>query len=223
MEEDFNNLKYNKGAKMVQKIIISKNLAWLLILIGGICEVAWVSGLKYADTLPLKALTGVGIAFSFTCAVLAMKRLEVSIVYSVFVGIGTGGVVIAEIVLFGEEASFIKIALISTLMLGVLGLKCSVKESKTAQDIHDHLPQELESLFIESSDTPLDSKQDSKKALNQVDFNVDSKIDSKSDFLSQPHSNPAESILDSKDTCTSDRIESRTYNTDSITDSTKDK
>ena len=122
---------------------MSKNLAWLLILIGGICEVAWVSGLKYADTLPLKALTGVGIAFSFTCAVLAMKRLEVSIVYSVFVGIGTGGVVIAEIVLFGEEASLIKIALISTLMLGVLGLKCSVKESKTAQDIHDHLPEEL--------------------------------------------------------------------------------
>ena len=38
-------------------------------------------------------------------------------------------------------------------MLGVLGLKCSVKESKTAQDIHDHLPQELEFLFIESGDT----------------------------------------------------------------------
>ena len=57
------DLKYKKGAKIIQKIIISKNLAWLLILIGGICEVAWVSGLKYADTLPLKALTGVGIAF----------------------------------------------------------------------------------------------------------------------------------------------------------------
>lgn len=183
VEENSNNLKYKKGAKMIQKIIISKNLAWLLILIGGICEVAWVSGLKYADTLPLKALTGVGIAFSFTCAVLAMKRLEVSIVYSVFVGIGTGGVVIAEIVLFGEEASLIKIALISTLMLGVLGLKCSVKESKTAQDIHDHLPQELESLFIESSDTQdfqhnikQDSTMASKKAESRAS-NADSTKD----------------------------------------------
>ncbi|WP_254422514.1 DMT family transporter [Helicobacter bilis] len=183
VEENSNNLKYKKGAKMIQKIIISKNLAWLLILIGGICEVAWVSGLKYADTLPLKALTGVGIAFSFTCAVLAMKRLEVSIVYSVFVGIGTGGVVVAEIVLFGEEAALIKIALISTLMLGVLGLKCSVKESKTAQDIHDHLPEELESLFIESSDTQdfqhnikQDSKNGSKKAESRAS-NTDSTKD----------------------------------------------
>lgn len=166
-----------------ERFVISKNLAWLLILIGGICEVAWVSGLKYADTLPLKALTGAGIAFSFTCAVLAMKRLEVSIVYSVFVGIGTGGVVVAEIVLFGEEASLIKIALISTLMLGVLGLKCSVKESKTAQDIHDHLPQELESLFIESSDTQdfqhnikQDSKNGSKKAESRAS-NTDSTKD----------------------------------------------
>ncbi|GAB0172197.1 MAG: multidrug efflux SMR transporter [Helicobacter trogontum] len=145
---------------MTQKIIISKNLAWILILIGGICEVAWVSGLKYADTLPLKVLTGVGIAFSFTCAVLAMKKLEVAIVYSVFVGIGTGGVVIAEIVVFGQEASLAKIALISTLMLGVLGLKYSVKESETIQKIHDHLPEELESIVVDSTLSDTTSKRD---------------------------------------------------------------
>lgn len=160
---------------MLQKITISKNLAWFLILIGGVCEVAWVSGLKYANTLPLKALTCLGIAFSFTCAILAMKRLEVSIVYSVFVGIGTGGIVIVDIVVFGQESSFIKIFLITTLMLGVLGLKCSVKESKTAQDIHDHLPKELESLFMESIDT-----QDLKKASNQ-DESKNSNADSTKD------------------------------------------
>lgn len=157
---------------------MSKNLAWILILIGGICEVAWVSGLKYADTLELKMLTGVGIAFSFTCAVLAMKKLEVSIVYSVFVGIGTGGVVFAEIVVFGQEASFLKIAFITTLMLGVLGLKCSVKESETAQSIHDHLPQELESIFVDS--TSHDTHLDSTMALNHTesrDGNADSKKD----------------------------------------------
>lgn len=186
---------------MIQKIIISKNLAWLLILIGGICEVAWVSGLKYADTLPLKALTGVGIAFSFTCAVLAMKRLEVSIVYSVFVGIGTGGVVMAEIVLFGEEASLIKIALISTLMLGVLGLKCSVKESKTAQDIHDHLPQELESLLIESSDT-----QDSATACHTEPLGEVSNTESKQDLSKDIATNAQnDKTLDSKHDSTKDK------------------
>lgn len=110
---------------------MSKNVAWILILLGGICEVFWVSGLKYANTLAWQILTVLGIAFSFTCAVLAMKRLEVSIVYSVFVGIGTGGVVVAEILVFGQEASFAKLALIATLMLGVLGLKLSTKERHT--------------------------------------------------------------------------------------------
>lgn len=134
---------------------MSKNIAWILILVGGICEVFWVSGLKYADTLAWQILTIIGIAFSFTCAVLAMKKLEVSIVYSVFVGIGTGGVVVAEILVFGQEASAMKLALIATLMLGVLGLKCSVKESKTIQDIHDNLPKELESSldFLQQTDT----------------------------------------------------------------------
>ncbi len=112
---------------------MTRNKAWLLILLAGICEIFWVSGLKYADTLTLKALTGVGIIISFICAMLAMKKLEVSIVYSVWVGIGTGGVVLMEILVFGQEVSFAKIALITILILGVLGLKYSATD-KTKQE-----------------------------------------------------------------------------------------
>lgn len=123
--------------KTNERNIMSKNIAWLFVLLGGICEIFWVSGLKYANTLPMQILTFIGIALSFICAVLAMKKLEVSICYSVFVGIGTGGVVVAEILVFGQEASFVKIALIITLMLGVLGLKLSTKEhTESSKDSH---------------------------------------------------------------------------------------
>lgn len=113
---------------------MSKNLAWILILIGGFSEIFWVSGLKYADTLVWHVLTIVGIAFSFFCAILAMRAIEVSIVYSVFVGIGTGGVVMADILVFGQEVSILKLILIAMLMLGVLGLKFSVSRTESRQD-----------------------------------------------------------------------------------------
>ncbi|MBK1971577.1 DMT family transporter [Campylobacter sp. TTU_617] len=109
---------------------ISLNLAWSLVILGGIIECFWVSGLKYANTLPLYILTGVGICISFACAVIAMKKIEVSIAYSVFVGIGTAGVVLVEMFYFKENFSLFKIILILTLLSGVIGLKFISKENK---------------------------------------------------------------------------------------------
>lgn len=109
---------------------MSKNLAWLLVIIGGVCEIFWVSGLKHADTLGLQALTGLGIGISFVCMLLAIKALEISVAYSVFVGIGAGGIVVMEIVVFGEPASVGKLALIALLMCAVIGLKFATHESE---------------------------------------------------------------------------------------------
>lgn len=131
----------------------NQNIGWTLILLGGFCEVFWVSGLKYADTLPLYALTALGIVFSFTCAILACKSVEVSIAYSVFVGIGTAGIVIAEIIVFKEEASFIKLFLIGLLLFGVIGLKVVSRQGygdaaeELSKELHlDEVYNEIEKL-----------------------------------------------------------------------------
>ena len=73
--------------------ITPSNFAWGLVILGGIVECFWVSGLKYANTPLLYVLTALGVVFSFAMMVFALKVLEVSIAYSVFVGIGTAGVV----------------------------------------------------------------------------------------------------------------------------------
>ncbi len=112
---------------MLENKAISANLAWALVILGGIVECFWVSGLKYADSFALYMLTGLGIGVSFCCAILAMKRLEVSVCYAVFVGIGTAGVVVAEMLFFNEAFSLLKIALIALLLIGVIGLKCLCK------------------------------------------------------------------------------------------------
>ena len=57
-------------------------------------------------------LTGIGIIVSFCCAVMAMKKIEVGVCYAVFVGIGTAGIVLTEMLVFDEPFSLAKISLI---------------------------------------------------------------------------------------------------------------
>lgn len=113
---------------------ISTNLAWILIILGGIVECFWASGLKYADNLLLYTLTGIGILFSFSAMALAIKSyIEIGVAYSVFVGIGTVGIALAEILIFGEPFSPLKIVLILLLLVGVVGLKLATSEKESAK------------------------------------------------------------------------------------------
>ena len=125
---------------------ISTNLAWWLIIAGGIVECFWASGLKYADNFLLYTLTGIGILFSFVAMALAVKsKIEIGVAYSVFVGIGTVGLALAEILVFGEPFSLLKIGLILLLLIGVIGLKLSSNEKEEAQEqaLVDELTQDM--------------------------------------------------------------------------------
>lgn len=120
---------------------ISENFAWFSVLFGGFVEIFWVSGLKYSQSILEYCLTAIGVLISFICMLLAVKRLEVSIAYAVFVGIGTAGVVLSEMLVFAESVSLIKIILIGILLLGVIGLKLVSKEQGEKSD--EDLAQEL--------------------------------------------------------------------------------
>ena len=43
------------------------NIAWFLIILGGIIECFWVSGLKYSTEIWQYILTAIGVCISFTC------------------------------------------------------------------------------------------------------------------------------------------------------------
>ena len=148
---------------------ISTNLAWILIILGGIVECFWASGLKYADNLLLYTLTGIGILFSFAAMALAIKSdIEIGVAYSVFVGIGTVGIALAEICVFGEPFSLLKIVLILLLLIGVVGLKLATSETESAK--------ERDSVEEIAHELGLDDVVQEMQAFNQ---NHDSKRDSK--------------------------------------------
>ncbi|HEC1752213.1 TPA: multidrug efflux SMR transporter [Campylobacter lari] len=115
---------------MIERTKISSNFGWFMVILGGLVECFWVSGLKYSTEIWHYALTAIGVCISFTCFLKACERLEVSIAYSVFVGIGTVGVVLNEMFIFNEPSSIAKLTLIAILLLSIIGLKIISKEAK---------------------------------------------------------------------------------------------
>lgn len=101
---------------------------WLLVVIAGVFEVVWVAGLKHADSFLTWAITVIALVVSFAVLIYSGKKLPTSTVYAVFVGLGTAGTVISEMVLFGEPFSWAKIGLIALLLVGIIGLKLVTHE-----------------------------------------------------------------------------------------------
>ena len=101
-------------------------MPWTLLFFAGLFEVAWAIGLKYTDgftKLVPTALTVAAMVVSVALLGLAMKHLSVGTAYAVWTGIGTIGTVILGIVLLGDSASPMRLASLSLIMLGILGLK----------------------------------------------------------------------------------------------------
>lgn len=105
---------------------------WLLVVLASFMEVGWVIGLKHADTVLQWALTIVCIIVSFSVLIYAGRFIPVGTVYAVFVGLGTAGTVIMDMVLFGAPVRPLVLLFIATLLLGVIGLKLATPDYKEA-------------------------------------------------------------------------------------------
>lgn len=110
------------------------NKTWLSVIIAALFEVGWVIGLKHATGVLEWSLTLIAIIISFSLMIAAARSLPVGTVYAVFVGLGTAGTVLAEIILFGYPVQAGKLVLIGVLLLGVIGLKMLSKS--TQKEVH---------------------------------------------------------------------------------------
>lgn len=99
------------------------NKQWLQVFIAALFEVMWVIGLKHAHDVWSWLGTAIAICISFYLMIGASSKLPVGTVYAIFVGLGTAGTVLAEILLFAEPFKFAKLVLILILLGGVAGLK----------------------------------------------------------------------------------------------------
>lgn len=101
-------------------------MAWLLLIVAGLCEVGWAIGLKYTEGFtrwwPSVATIG-AMTLSVVLLGIAMKSLPVGTSYAVWVGVGAVGTAILGMILFGEPATAGRLASLGLIVAGIVGLK----------------------------------------------------------------------------------------------------
>lgn len=102
---------------------------WLLLVLGGLCEVAFTFCLGKAKTSSGNEVYGWYLAFfitlcmSMACLMKATQTLPIGTAYAVWTGIGAVGSVIVGIFIFEEPASLLRILFLTTLIGSIIGLK----------------------------------------------------------------------------------------------------
>lgn len=105
---------------------MSNTTAWIILLIAGILEFVWATGLKYSEgftKLGPSVFTLITMGISFYLLSLSMKVLPVGVSYTVWTGIGAVGAVVIGYFVFHEPISLLKLAFLGMIILGILGLK----------------------------------------------------------------------------------------------------
>jgi quaternary ammonium compound-resistance protein SugE len=101
-------------------------MAWVILFVAGLFEVAWAVGLKYTEGFS-RFWPSVGTVAAMVASVallgIAVKTLPLSTAYAVWTGIGAVGAVILGIVLFQESASAPRLLCVGLILVGIVGLK----------------------------------------------------------------------------------------------------
>lgn len=103
-------------------------MAWMLLLIAGLLEVAWAVGLKSSEGFSRPgwaAFTLVTALASFALLALAMKQLPLGTAYAVWTGIGAVGAFVFGIVAMGEAVTLARVGSAALIVVGLVGLKLS--------------------------------------------------------------------------------------------------
>ncbi len=101
-------------------------MAWIILIIGGIFEVAMALSLESSDGfrklgwVVVFLITG---GLSFYLLALAMRDLPVGTAYAVWTGIGAVGTAVIGILLLGESASLWRVGSILLIVVGIVGLR----------------------------------------------------------------------------------------------------
>lgn len=102
-------------------------MAWLFLILGGLCEIGWPLGFKLSSVTQYKWIFIVIAILSMTLSglllYLAQKEIPIGTAYAVWTGIGAAGTFFVGIIFFGDSASFMRLFSAFLLIAGIVGLK----------------------------------------------------------------------------------------------------
>jgi quaternary ammonium compound-resistance protein SugE len=105
---------------------VNTSLAWLLLVVAGLFEIAWAIGLKYTAgfTRPLPTvLTVAAMVISMGLLGITARQLPIGTAYAVWTGIGVFGTAVLGMYLFGESMAPLRLLCLAFILTGIIGLK----------------------------------------------------------------------------------------------------
>jgi quaternary ammonium compound-resistance protein SugE len=101
-------------------------MPWILLLFAAVFEIAWAVGLKSTEGFT-RLWPTVGTVSALVVSVVllgsAAKSLPIGTAYAVWTGIGAAGTVMMGMVFFGDPVNATRLACVSLILVGVVGLK----------------------------------------------------------------------------------------------------
>ncbi|MFN6512900.1 MAG: DMT family transporter [Nostoc sp. CreGUA01] len=104
------------------------SISWIYLIAAILFEVSGTTCMKLSEgftKIVPSVLIFVFYGLCFTFLTLALKRIEVSVAYSVWAGLGTILVAMIGIIWFSESATFTKLISITLIIIGVIGINSS--------------------------------------------------------------------------------------------------
>ncbi len=107
-------------------------MPWILLFIAILLEVAGITSMKlsrgFAEMIPSIAVP-VFYVLSAAAVILALKRLDLSVTYAIWSGVGTALAAMIGIAYFREPLTLIKLASLALVILGVVGLSLAARQT----------------------------------------------------------------------------------------------
>ena len=101
-------------------------MAWALLVIAGVLEIAFAFCMKSSEgfTRLIPALLTVGTGVSSVILLsISLRTLPMGTGYAVWTGIGAAGTAIVGVIVLGESAAPLRMLCIVLILAGVIGLK----------------------------------------------------------------------------------------------------
>lgn len=107
-------------------------MPWILLAAAILLEVAGITAMKlsrgFAELLPSIAVP-ICYVLSAAAVILALKRLDLSVTYAIWSGVGTALAAAIGIAYFREPLTVIKVASLGLVILGVVGLSLAARQT----------------------------------------------------------------------------------------------
>lgn len=100
-------------------------LSWLFLILAIVLEVAGTVAMKLSEGFTKftpSVLLFVFYGFSFAFVTISLKKIDMSVTYAVWSGLGTALITLIGMYFFKEPVTIIKFASIGLIILGLIGL-----------------------------------------------------------------------------------------------------